>query len=94
MAYSQIGDTHIFIGQYPQTVQDVQKLVQAGINGVLNVQTEEDFKIRGINWEAMQRHYKTNGIKAIHFPITDFHENDLVMKLAEAASLLNDMINN
>lgn len=38
--------------------------------------------------------YKEKGINAVHFPITDFNEDDLCSKLLKAAKILNDMINN
>lgn len=35
--FDKIGDTGIFLGQYPQTEEDVAKLHEAGITGIFNV---------------------------------------------------------
>lgn len=42
----------------------------------------------------MLEYYGERKMKAVHFPIHDFNENDLTSKLFEAAKVLNDMINN
>lgn len=41
----------------------------------------------------MMKYYKEVGIKAVHYPITDFNEHDLTSKLFDAAKILNEMIN-
>jgi hypothetical protein len=37
LSFDKIGETGIFIGQYPQTEDDVLKLADAGITGIFNV---------------------------------------------------------
>jgi len=37
MTFDKIGDTKIWLGQYPQTEKDVDKLKEAGITGIFNV---------------------------------------------------------
>lgn len=64
-------------------------MAKAGVTGLLNVQTEIDFKHRGINWEKMLDYYKDNGIKAVHFPIHDFNEEDLKLKIKDGAAVLD-----
>ena len=64
----------------------------AGVTGVLNVQTDIDIKHRGIDWPRMLSYYARSRIVAEHFPIHDFNEEDLKMKLYKGASLLNEMI--
>jgi protein-tyrosine phosphatase len=68
-------------------------MAKAGVNGVLNVQTEIDFEHRGIHWPKMLEYYRANKITAIHYPIHDFNEADLKLKLKAGADLLNKMIN-
>jgi hypothetical protein len=53
LSFNKIGDTGIFIGPYPQLYEDVKRMAEDGVTAVLNVQTEIDFKHRGINWERM-----------------------------------------
>lgn len=37
LMFDKIGKTDIFLGPYPQTPEDIELLIQAGITGVLNV---------------------------------------------------------
>ena len=90
--FSKIGDTNIYIGPYPQLEEDVKAMSDAGVTGVLNVQTDIDIKHRGIDWPRMLSYYARSRIVAEHFPIHDFNEEDLKMKLFKSASLLNEMI--
>jgi protein-tyrosine phosphatase len=41
----------------------------------------------------MVEYYESAGIKAIHFPIHDFNEDDLRQKMYKGAEVLNEMIN-
>ena len=41
----------------------------------------------------MIEYYANFGIKAVHYPIHDFNEEDLKEKLYRGASVLNDLIN-
>ena len=91
--FDQIGKTKIWLGPYPQTPEDIEKLVKSGINGVFNVQTDGDLRFRGVNQGLMMKRYKEQGIHAVHFPIVDFNEHDLSSKLFEAAKILNEIIN-
>lgn len=68
-------------------------MAEAGITGVLNVQTEIDIAHRGINWDRMTEYYAQHGIEPVHYPIHDFNEEDLKSKIRDGAALLNKMIN-
>ena len=57
MTFDKIGDTHIYLGQYPQTEADINLLSQEGIDGVFNVQTFYDFKCRAVDWPKMLEWY-------------------------------------
>jgi hypothetical protein len=50
---------------------------EAGITGILNVQTDVDINHRGINWPKMVQYYEARNMIAVHFPIHDFNEVDL-----------------
>lgn len=60
-------------------------MAKAGVTAVLNVQTEIDIAHRGINWPRMIEYYEHYGIKAVHYPIHDFNEEDLKSKLFKGA---------
>jgi hypothetical protein len=68
-------------------------MAESGVTAVLNVQTEIDHAHRGINWEKMLEYYKANGIKAVHYPIHDFNQEDLKAKIKGGADILNKLIN-
>ena len=68
-------------------------MMEAGITGVFNVQTQVDIDFRGVNWPKMIQYYKARDMTAIHFPIHDFNETDLTYRMFEAAKTLDKMIN-
>lgn len=71
--FHKIGEEKIFIGPYPQTEDDTQKMAEAGVTGVFNVQTEIDHAHRGIDWPRMCRFYGQRGVVPVHYPIHDFN---------------------
>ena len=91
--FHQIGEEHIFIGPYPMTEADIQKMYERGVTGIFNVQTEIDHEHRGIDWERMCSYYAQRAMEPVHFPIHDFNQGDLIQKLYDAACELNRMIN-
>lgn len=84
--------TNMFIGPYPQSAEDVDTMAKAGVTGVFNVQTDEDFKHRAIQWDVIKRQYDKQGIKAVRFPIRDFDRDSLRDKLNGATHALDDML--
>ena len=68
-------------------------MAEAGVTGVLNVQTEIDHAHRGIDWPRMCFYYQARNIEPVHFPIHDFNQSDLMAKLLDAAKALDAMIN-
>jgi hypothetical protein len=93
LSFDEIKDTDIFIGPYPQLKEDTIAMSKAGVTGVLNVQTDIDISHRGVNWSKMINYYQASGITAVHYPIHDFNEEDLKLKLFKGAEVLNEMIN-
>jgi protein-tyrosine phosphatase len=93
LTFEEIADTNIYIGPYPQLEEDTQAMLEEGVTGVFNVQTDVDINHRGINWPKMLEYYGARNIKAVHFPIHDFNEADLTARLFEGAKCLDDMLN-
>ena len=56
--FAQIGDHQLFVGAYPRVEDDVRKLQEAGITGVLNLQTDEDIAQRQIDPAKLQKIYQ------------------------------------
>ena len=82
----------VFIGTCPANAVDVGRLKQAGITAVLNLQTDIDFGMLGIDWCVMESTYESAGIAPYRVPIVDFDRDDLTRSLPSAAQTLNDML--
>lgn len=83
---------NMFIGPYPQTPADVDAMAKGGVTGVFNVQTDEDFKHRGIQWDVLMERYKTHGIQVERHPIRDFDRDSLRQHLHAATHHLDKML--
>lgn len=66
-------------------------MAQAGVTGVLCIQTKEDIQALKIDWPLLQASYASSGIKLVHFPIADFVETELAANLIRGATELNRM---
>jgi protein-tyrosine phosphatase len=82
----------LFVGSYPKTAEDIGQLKSAGITGILNLQSQEDFDYHGVDWPYMQAIYLTHSIEVRRVPIRDFDENDLRDKLPEAVRVLGELL--
>lgn len=83
---------NMFIGPYPQTAADIDAMAKGGVTAVFNVQTDEDFKHRGIQWKKLMVRYKHHGIKAIRYPIRDFDRDSLRSHLHGATHALDKLL--
>lgn len=82
----------MFIGPYPQVPGDVDKMAEGGVTGVFNVQTDEDFKHRGIQWGVLMERYNKHGIKVVRYPIQDFDRDSLRENLHGATRALEGLL--
>ena len=92
LVFNQMGDKKIYIGPYPQSLEDFQKIAEAGINSILNVQSDKDLIFRQINHQLQLKQAKNLGIKINRYPIEDFNQEDLAEKLKGAGDLLNKLL--
>lgn len=83
---------NMFIGPYPQSVEDIDVMAKGGVTGVFNVQTDEDFKHRAIQWDLLKQRYHERGITVCRYPIRDFDRDSLKDKLWGATHALDDML--
>ena len=68
----------LLVGSFPQDPEDVERLkTEFGVTAVLNVQTEEDLRHADVDWPAMEKVYRREGIKVCRVPVRDFDEEDL-----------------
>jgi hypothetical protein len=47
--FKELEEMNILVGNYPSEFSEIQQLAQAGVTGVLNLQTEDDIISRSIN---------------------------------------------
>lgn len=83
---------NMFIGPYPQTAADVDAMAKGGVTAVFNVQTDEDFKHRAIQWKLLMDRYKKHDIKVVRYPIRDFDRDSLRARLHGATHALDDLL--
>ncbi len=84
----------LLLGSYPQNELDVERLSAAGVNGVLSLQTEDDFEQWVVDWGAMQQLYQEAGIEVQRVPMIDFNKQDIELHLDKAVKALDVMIKN
>ena len=92
LVFNQMGDKKIYIGPYPQSLDDFQKISESGINSILNVQSDKDLIFRQINHQLQLKQAKSLGIKINRYPIEDFNQEDLAEKLKGAGDLLHKLL--
>lgn len=83
----------IFVGTCPHNDVDVERLYTGpGITAVLNLQTDEDFSVMGIDWELLDRQYTQRDIAVRRWPIRDFDPAHLEQRLAGAVARLDELL--
>lgn len=91
MAFDFVPDD-LFIGPYPQTADDVKALAAAGATAVFNVQTDEDFAHRGVQWRELLAAYADAGVAVVRYPIADFDRASLRARLHGAACEIDALV--
>lgn len=92
LAYNRMGDKNIYIGPYPQTFNDFEELAKAKITAILNLQTDKDLLHRQINNKAQTKECASLGINLVRYPIEDFDQEDLELKLKGAGDKLKELL--
>ena len=87
-----IGDKNIYIGDCPQTLNDINELKNRNINAILNLQSENEINSRQINKELINNEAEKNSIEIVNFPIEEFSNEDLINKLKEAGDKLRELV--
>lgn len=84
---------NLYVGSCPMNAGDVHRLKEdAGITAVLNLQTEEDFSLLGIDWGALKAYYDEAGIQVGWVPVLDFNSKDLRRNLPRAVQVLDEFL--
>lgn len=84
---------NLYIGSCPFGSEDVQELKDSlGATAVLNLQTDEDLRERGIHWQAMENAYRNAGIAPHRIPLRDFDYSHQQEHLPEAVRVLDRLL--
>jgi protein-tyrosine phosphatase len=79
---------NLFVGTCPSSEIDVRRLTQAGISAVVNLQSDQDFSVRSIDWPDLEQRYYQSGIMPYRIPMIDFDEADIERLLPQATRVL------
>mgnify|MGYP001216540826 CR=1 FL=1 len=75
-------DAELCVGSCPGSVEDVLYLDRSlGVRAVVSLQSDEDLRVRGLDWNVLWRLYLSHGISASRVPIQDFEPADLARHL-------------
>ena len=91
MDYNRIHP-NLYVGSCPKTLRDINVLNEIGVTAVLNLQTSDDERYVKIAWNALEKSYKSCGIKVRRVPVRDFDPEDLEEKLPACVRELRDLL--
>jgi atypical dual specificity phosphatase len=78
-------DDWLHVGSYPSEPADILHLSkELGVTAVVNLQSDADFALRAINWQAFWTVYTANGMAVERVPIQDFMRPDLLVHMEAA----------
>ncbi|NUN13084.1 MAG: dual specificity protein phosphatase family protein [Myxococcales bacterium] len=84
---------NIFVGPYPPDQESILQLKnQHGVTAILNLQSDDDLRRRGILWDRIWGFYTAHNIIVERVPIIDFAKADLQQQLGRAVSALHRML--
>jgi protein-tyrosine phosphatase len=83
----------LYVGSHPRGVDDIKLLKrQGGITTVLNLQTDDDMRHFGLDWDLFLSDYRDSKIDVRRVPVRDFDSDDLEIKLPICVATLNELI--
>jgi hypothetical protein len=86
-------DHGLFVGSCPKGPEDVLHLKQdLSMDAIVNLQTEEDFRALGINWQFLWTALMRTGLEAVRVPIRDLDNEDLARGLGEAVEAVAERL--
>ena len=84
---------NLYVGTYPEILEDIRELKdRCGVTAVLNLQTDEDLRERGIDWPAMEESYGKLEIEVHRVPLRDFDHEHQRQHLPEAVKVLAGLL--
>ena len=83
---------NLFVGTFPRSPGDIDRLRREGITAVLNVQTDDDMAYWGVNWNRMESYYRETGVEVRRVPVRDFDKDDLRCQLPRCVEVLDELL--
>ncbi len=90
--FDQVADG-LYVGPCPHSPERIKALCQAGIDGLVCVQTDGDLDDLGMTWPVMWRFLMAQGLACFRRPINDFDDKALKVGLTEAVDGVADLRN-
>jgi protein-tyrosine phosphatase len=82
----------LLIGEYPRP-EDVAWLKEAhGVTAVMNLQDDDDLKIKGLDAAALSAAYQGHGLTIVRIPVPDASADHVARVLDSAVAQLNGLI--
>lgn len=82
----------IFIGTYPQSPLDIDRLRDgARVTAVVNLQSDADMKSLRVDWKTLTKHYIRRDMVIYRHPILDFDPADLTRNLRSAVVRVGEL---
>jgi hypothetical protein len=83
----------LFVGSFPEGRKDIERLQRTcGITAVLNLQSDEDLRERGLDWCFFERAYKVLKIDARRVSMRDFDYHNQRQVLPQAVRVLAQLL--
>jgi len=92
MSISQIS-AQVLVGSSPKDIGDIRELYEKqGVNSVLSLQTDADLRVRGINIELLEKHYRLREMNFARFAMDDVDPQDMAEKIIHPIKYLGDQV--
>jgi protein-tyrosine phosphatase len=85
-------DADLAVGSHPHAPDQIQRLRSAGCRAVVNLQSDDDLRSRGLDWPILWQLYLREGITPTRVPILDFEPVDLARHLDAAVAAVAEHV--
>ena len=83
---------NLFVGSFPKSTEDIDRLRRESITAVLNAQTDDDMAYWGVNWRRLEPYYREAGFEVRRVPVRDFDHDDLRRQLPRCVEVLDELL--
>jgi len=83
----------LFVGSFPEGRKDIDRLKRTcGVTAILNLQSDEDLRERGLEWRFLERTYTELGMDARRVSMRDFDYHNQRQVLPQAVRVLAQLL--